>query len=294
MATLTNFDVPRLANSALQGFVNTLVPLRAFSGSYSSESIAYNTQVLVPLIANVTATTFNGSYSVSGGTASVITVTINKHKINPISMTDLQLAASSGAANAETWMYQQGVGLATLVLQDIWSLLTTANFAYATTVASTAIGIAELLKGRLVLNQNKAPMTPRAFVFDNVPYNTLLGISQYAGNLFAYNNGALGEGVIPRVLGADIYETNALPGTNSVMGFIAHPSAVAVAMRYLMPQEGNTYNRAEPVTDPDTGLTLGLRDYYDNSTGTRYVVLECNYGYSAGITNGARLYGRTD
>lgn len=294
MATLTNFDVPLFATKALEGFVNTLVPLNAFSTSYSSEGIETNTQVLVPVIANVTATTYNGSYAVSGGTASVITVTINKHKINPVSMTDLQRASSGGQATAERWAFQQGVGLATLVLQDIWSLLTTANFAYATTVASTAIGIAELRKGRLLLSQNKVPVTERAFVFDNVPYDTLLGISQYAGNLFAYNNGALADGVVPHVLGCDIYETNALPGTNSVMGFIAHPAAVGVAMRYLMPQEGNTYNRAEPVTDPETGITMGLRDFYDNATGTRYVVLEANYGYAAGLTQGARLYGRTD
>ena len=76
MATLTNFDVPLFANKALEGFVNTLVPLNAFSTSYSSDGIETNTQVLVPVIANVTATTFNGSYAVSGGTASVITVQI--------------------------------------------------------------------------------------------------------------------------------------------------------------------------------------------------------------------------
>lgn len=296
MATLTNFDVPRLATAALQGLVNTLVPLNAFSRSYTSESVETNTQVLVPVIASVTATTFNGSYSVSGGTATVITVQINKHKIAPVSFRDIDRAASSGAVNAESWMYQQGMGLGYLILQDIWSVLTTANFAIATTVASTSIGVAELRKGRKLLVQNKVQaMAPRAYVFDNDPYDTLLGISQYAGNLFAYNNSALAEGQIPRVLGADIYETNSLPGNSiSLMGFIANPQAIGVAMRYLAPQDGNTYNYAAPVTDPETGLTMGVRDYYDNSAGIRYMVLECQYGYAAGLTNACRLYTRTD
>ena len=58
--------------------------------------------------------------------------------------------------------------------------------------------------------------------------------------------------------------------------------------------DGNTYLRAEPLTDPDTGLTIGLRDHYDNNTGTRYVNLECNYGYSKGITDGLRVLKRLD
>lgn len=295
MATLTNFDIPLFADQALQGFVNTLVPLRAFSTHYSSGGESTNTQVLVPVIANVTATTFGGSYAVSGGTASVITVQINKQKIAPISITDLQLASSGGKANAESWAYQQGVGLGLAVLQDIWSLLTTANFAYATTVAVGSLGVAELRKGRLQLGQNKVPMTPRSFVFDVEPYDTLLGISQYAGNLFAYNNSALTDAKVgPRVLGCDIYETNSLPGTNSIMGFIAHPAGIGVAMRWLPPQDGNTYFRADALVDENSGIVMGLRDFYDNSAGTRFVVLEANYGYSAGLTNAVRLYGRTN
>lgn len=294
MATLTNFDIPLFADQALQGFVNTLVPLRAFSTHFSSGGESTNTQVLVPVIANVTATTFGGSYAVSGGTASVITVQISKQKIAPISITDLQLASSSGKANAESWAYQQGVGLGLAVLQDIWTLLTTANFANVTSVAVASLGVAELRKGRLQLGQNKVPMTPRAYVFDVEPYDTLLGISQYAGNLFAYNNSALSDGKIPRVLGCDIYETNSLPGTNSVMGFIAHPAAIGVAMRWLPPQDGNTYFRADALVDDATGIVMGIRDFYDNASGTRYVVLESNYGYAAGLTNAARLYTRTN
>jgi hypothetical protein len=74
----------------------------------------------------------------------------------------------------------------------------------------------------------------------------------------------------------------------------AHPDAIAVGMRYLMPQAGNTYQQAMPITDAETGLTVGLRDHYDNNTGTRYVNLECLYGYTVGLTNCGRTIYRSD
>jgi hypothetical protein len=294
MATYTNFDVPFFADNALQGFVNTLVPINAFSTNFSSAA-ERNTgsNVLVPLIGSLTATTFT-AYNVCGGTASVITVTLNKRKIVLLGQDDLTAANNAYGNNLGMWAYQQGVALAYGVLQDIWTLLTTQNFAIASTVASGSFTIAEIRKGRLQLNTNKAPMEPRSLVLDNVPYDALLGTSLFQ---FAQGTGsAMGvrEGSVGRALGCDVFETNSLPGTNSVMGFIAHASAMAVAMRYLAPQRPDAYIEARPVTDPASGLTFGLRHLYDFNTGTEYLDIEALYGYSAGITNGARLFGRTD
>lgn len=295
MATWTNFDVAFFAQNALEGLVSSLVPLRAFSFSASPEPISQKgTNVLVPLIGNVTATTFGGSYAVCGGTASVITVAINKHKVAAVGQNDLT-AATSSRAQLASFANQQGAGLGLLVFQDILSVLTTANFAYASTVASTAMTLAEVRKARLLMNQNKAPMAPRALILDNIPYDALIGTTQWIQAQIAGNSAAFREGNAGRAVGFDVYETNALPGTNSVMGFAAQASAIAIAMRYLDPGVGSQYYiDARPVTDPETGITMGLRHHYDPNTGTEYVNLECNYGYAAGITNCARLFGRTD
>jgi hypothetical protein len=295
MATFTNFDIPFFADKALQGFVATLVPLNAFSFSATSEPISKGTTALVPLIASLTATTFGGSYAICGGSASVITVTVNRHKHVPVGQNDLT-AASSSRAQLSAFAYQQGAGLAVAVLQDIWTLLTTANFARITAVASTALGVAELRAARLALNQNKVPATPRSFVLDNIPYDSLLGTTQFMQAMIAGSAAGLREGSVGQVLGAAVFETNALPGTNSVMGFYAGPSAIAIAMRYLSPGEAGQqyYIDAKPVSDPDTGITMGLRHHYDPNTGTEYVNLEANYGYAAGMTQAARIFSRTD
>jgi len=65
-------------------------------------------------------------------------------------------------------------------------------------------------------------------------------------------------------------------------------------MRYLQPQPGNNYSDARAVVDPETGITFGLRDHYDNNTGNRYLNMEANYGYAVGLTTAGRLIKQSD
>lgn len=295
MATYTNFNDEIFAQSALEGFTKTLAPFNLFSTNFSPASATRGDTVLVPLIASVTATTFNGSYAVCGGSLSAVTVTINRHKHAYVGQDDLT-AANSSIAQLERFAFQQGAGLATLVMQDILTLCTTANFALATAVASTALDIPQLRRARLLLNQADAPIMPRALLLDCVPFDALLAVTNFVqAYLTKIDDQVLQDGYIGKALGFKLAEINSLfPSGNSVMGFAAHASAIAIAMRYLQPQRPDRYDRAQAISDPDTGLTIGLRDHYDPNTGTRYVNLEANYGFSVGISNGARIIKQTD
>ncbi len=293
MATYTNLDDEIFAQNALQGFVSTLVPFSAFSRNYSPDPLTRKgDNIMVPLIGSLTATTFS-AYNICGGSMSVVTVSINKHKHVPIGQNDLT-SASSSRANLESFGYQAGAALGLLVFQDVWTLVTTGNFSLATQVSVVDFGIAAIRAGRLMLTQNKVPPIGRAMLLDAAPFDNLLGISNFIQVNLSGSQETLRDGRIGRALGLDVYETNALPGTNSVMGLIGHPDAIGVAARYLRPQDGHTYADARPITDPDTGLTIGFRRHYDNNTGTAYVNIECNYGYALGISNGARVLMRKD
>jgi hypothetical protein len=293
MATYTNLDDEIFAQNALEGFVSTLVPFSAFSRNYSPEPLTRKgNDVLVPLIGSLVATTFS-AYNICGGSMSVITVSINKHKHVPVGQNDLT-AASSSKANLEAFGFQAGAALGLMVFQDVWSLVTTGNFSLATAVSVVDFGIAQIRAGRLMLSNDKVPAVGRSLILDVNPFDNLLGISNFLQVNLSGSQETLRDGRIGRALGLDVYETNGLPGTNSVMGLIGHPDAIAVAARYLQPQEGHTYADARPITDPDTGLTIGFRRHYDNNTGTAYVNIEANYGYSKGITNGARVIKRLD
>lgn len=294
MATYTNLDNEIFSNAALETFLKTLLPFNAFSTNFSADPVQKGATVLVPLIASLTATTFGGSYALCGGTQTVVTISINKHKHVPIGQNDLD-AANSSRASLESFAAQQGRALALAVLQDVFTLCTTANFSLATAVASTALDVPQLRATRLALNQNDVAADPRSLILDCVPMDALLSVTNFVQAQMFRDQGVLADGKVGRALGFGMYELNNLfPSTGSVMGFAAHASAIAIAMRYLAPQAGNTYSDARAVTDPGTGITIGLRDHFDNNTGTRYLNLEANYGYSVGLSTGGRLLKRTD
>ena len=294
MATYTNLDNEIFANSALQAFVKTLAPLAAFSRNFSAAPVQKGNTVLVPLIAALTATTFGGSYAVCGGTKTVVTVSINRHKVVAIGQDDLT-AAGSSEANLIDFAFQQGRALALAVIADVFTLCTTANFGAVTAVASTAMTVTQLRSARLLLNQDNVSTEPRSLILDCVPYDSLLAVTNFVQAQMFADNRVLADGAIFKALGFNMYEVNAMFGSvNSVMGFAVHPSAIAIAMRYLQPQPGNNYSDARAVVDPETGITFGLRDHYDNNTGSRYLNMEANYGYAVGITNAGRLIKQSD
>ena len=294
MATYTNLDDEIISQAALETFTKVLAPLRAFSTNFSASPERKGSQVLVPLVSSLTATTFNGSYATCSGTKTVVTINLNAHKIITVGQDDIS-AWNSSSASLESFGRQQGAALGLLVLQDILSLCSTANFSLATAVASTALDVPQLRKARLDLNQNDVPQEPRSMLIDCTPYDALLGVTNFVQAQMFRDTGVLQEGKVMRALGFDFYEINNLfPSTASVMAFAAHPNAIAVAMRYLQPQDPSAYEVAQAVTDPETGLTFGLRKHYDPNTGQRYISMECNYGYARGLSTGARVIKRTD
>ena len=65
-----------------------------------------------------------------------------------------------------------------------------------------------------------------------------------------------------------------------LVGFAVHPSAVAVAMRYLTPVA--EYQQSGAVTDPQTGMTFGYLRFTDTRANKVFVTIECLYGFTVG------------
>jgi hypothetical protein len=289
----TNLNNEIFADAALNGFVAELLPFSAFSTNFAPTPVEKGDLVLVPLIASLTATTFS-AYNITGGEMSVVTVTINRHKHIAVGQSDLQ-AANSSEASLVKFAYQQGAALAVAVLSDVFTLLTTGNFGiWQAAISSTAMDVSVLRSARLIMNKANVPKTNRSMMLDCTPFDALLGVTNFVQAHMMGDSLAIKEGRIPRALGFALNELNSgFPG-GSVMGFAAHASAIAIAMRYLQPQDGNTYLDARPVAHPETGLVMGLRQHFDNNTGYQYLNLEANYGYSTGITTAGRIIRQLD
>ena len=298
MSTI-NYTQSIFLQEALQAFVATLQPLTAFSRSYSGTTSQKGSAIIVPRVEALTATTFsytaNSSrpYEAGGGTINSITVNLNNHRYVTSDITDIQ-AANQAPAILVNFARQQAKSLAKLVLQDIFANFTTVNFgaaALSTTVAN--VSLAGIRTGRSVVIKR-----------DAMPENLILNADAYASLLsdanmtqaFQYGGSeGVREARLPRVLGMNTFETNVLP-TNSIslVGMIVHPDALAVAVRTLQPQRPEVYSRFEILTDDESGLSMGYREYFEPATGKLYSAMECLFGSAVGLSLGAGLIVRTD
>jgi hypothetical protein len=294
MATINSaLNDKLIAQTALEAFTADLEALSAFSTSYSSEVVRRGASVEVPLIANLVATTFADSYQEDGGVMNKITVNVDTHKVVTVSISDTEFSKSS-AADVTKFAFQQGKALAQSILTSVYGLLvTTAGTAaqYTATLTNlSAFTITNARALRAALNAEKAPMTNRSLILNSTMFDSLLS---QAGLLDASQFGsreAIAEARVPRVLGMNVIESLILPSNSITLSAVAvHPSAIAVAVRALEPQAPSEYLQANTVTDPQSGLTLGYRRFYQPANGKHYVSFECVLGFSRGITGGAKL-----
>lgn len=297
MASYTNLNLTRIADAALQAFVKTLMPLNVFSKNFSPVAVASRMRgngIAVPLVGTMAATTFGGAYNICGGTKTVITVTINRHKIVHVGQSDID-ALNNSDSGLDSFGSEQGAALAIAVLEDILTLVTTANFGLCGSTTASLLDLTQLRGARLSLNIGNCPMSPRSCLIDAVGMDALLNVTNFIQAQMFKDSSVLTEGRVLRALGFDFHELNSsFVSAASVNAFFCHPSAIAIAMRYVTPQDTAGYWAAEQVADPLTGATFGMRGVFDALTGQNYFAMECNYGYSAGITNGGRIVKRTD
>lgn len=282
-----------VARSGLNAFVKAMTPISAFATNFSSEAAQSGDKISVwretyPDEAALTKTT-HSDYTIQDADSDAIELTLGQPVYVSFGLDDTELAQNP-PVSMEAYGRAKGNKLATKVLQDIWGLLLTAT--YTDEIVSTAgnFDADDVADLRAELSKNDAiPMDSRMSLVLSPDY--VAALLKDAGIQGADSFGSdqpIREGVVGRLMGFDVYESNVIPANGeNLVGFACVPDAIAVAMRYLQPQEGNTYFRAEPLVDPGgSGITCGLRDWYDNDSGTRKRVMECVYGYAAGLTAG--------
>lgn len=288
MATLTNVNDKIIAQRALEGFTEYLHPMNLFSTSFSDETKQKGDTIIVPLVGTLTATTFNQDYQVGGGTLTAVTISLNVHKIVPLSLTDVQFANSS-VAQLEKWGFQAGEALASAITSHVFSYVTSGSpsfFATAYTFPVASWNVSRILTVRQAMTTAKVPLNNRAMFLDPTSYAQTIGDTNLSYANYAGSVDAIREARVPRVYGFDVRESNLIPTTDTMYGFACHPSALALAIRGLQPQAASAYESAGLVTNPSTGATLGMRRHYQPSNGTHYLNFEAIFGATYGITAG--------
>ncbi len=287
--TLTNVKDIKVAQRALLPFTAQLMPVTSFSTNFGPQQADKGDTVRVPLVGAPSGSSdFAGDYTANADSSvTTMPVTLNRHKFKTVHVTARELSETA-VDLLDTLVAGATQQLAQDVLLDILSLVTLANYGTPgiPALAATAFDYKKVLNLREACGAVKMPASPRSLVLDAGYYTNLLADDVVAKS-FNLNLSAPGvtEGMVKRLAGFDLHETVVIPSDHAekLVGFAVHPSAVAVAMRYLQPVA--EYQQSGAVTDPQTGMTFGYLRFTDTRANKVFVTVECLYGFAAARTD---------
>ncbi len=275
-----------MAQAALEEFVDVLAPLTSFSTNFSEDAQKRGDQITIPLIKNMTASNTENDYETDTGNMAAVEINLNKYSKVTVGHTDKEFMNSS-VTDLEKWAKQQGAAVAADVVQGVFNLITPENFPTIITPSEGMSMIDLVRQSRLVLNGNKVPLSMRSLFPKADAFHELTGDKnlQLASAMVYGGTEIIREGTIPRLLGFDVHEsTIEIPGENN--GFAVFPSALAVALRPLIPSEPAAYLEHRVITDDKTGISLSYRRHYAPGKGKQYVTFECIWGATIGVKEG--------
>lgn len=278
--TITDLKDVRISQNALLPWMTELMPLSAFSTNFGPDAADKGDTVKVPIIGAPSASSdFAGDYTQgSDSEASSVPVVLNRHKFKTVHLTAKE-AATTAIPLLEKLVSTAAQQLAIDVLTDILSVVKASNFAAAKEDLSVAdFDYKTILQIREACNKAKMPKDQRSLIL-NTSLNTSLLADDIVAKSFITSLAQPGvvEARVNRIAGFNVMETDCLPDNKErLAGFVSHPSAIAVAMRYLQPIAN--YDEAGAVTDPTTGLTFGYLRFTDTSANKVFITLEALYG----------------
>ncbi len=300
MSTI-NFNDAIFAQEALQAFIANCPWLGLFSHSFNDESAQVGSVVYVPRVDALVATTFNYTdnsgfpYEQTGGVVNTITVTLDQQFICPVDVSDLQ-AANSSAAKVINFARQQGKAMAKGMWQRVATLFTTVNYGLASSISIANYGYTAGVSIRTKLAKRDVPIDMVNLIINEDVQNSFLNDSiVYQNQVFGVNANVAMTGVVPKVAGMPVYETNVMPTNGiSLVGIAAHPDSVALACRYLTPINPGAYLDARRVVDDSSGIVMGYRRHYSPGRGKMFVNFEGLFGFAVGLSLGLAILARAD
>ena len=280
--TITDLKDVRISQNALLPWMETLLPLSAFSTNFSPDAADKLDTVKVPVIGAPSASSdYAGDYTANADSeASSVAVTLDRHKYKTVHLTAKE-AATTSIPLLEKLVTTAAQQLAIDVMSDIFTSITAANFGTPAipAIAAEDFGYKTIIKIREACAAAKMPQDSRALVLDNSYFSALLADDIVAKSFITplAQQGVV-EAKVNRIAGFNVFETGCVPDNGeNLVGFAAHPSSLAIAMRYLTPIAN--YDESGAVTDPVTGLTFGYLRYTDTKSNKVYITLEALYGF---------------
>jgi hypothetical protein len=272
----------KILNIFIEAFKTALLPFSAFSTDMTAEPLTEGDEVSVPYVpVSAAARVFAGTYVIQDTDWQKKKVTVDQHQYVSMGLSDKDVMKTP-FATLEQQARMKAYQLAKAVLLDVFGIVTVANYGAAVfTGIASGFDLDDVADIRTACVKAGWPAGARSLIMAADYYGAVIKVDTFQ-NVNQAGSAAVREtGKLPVLYGFTPFECENIPANGeNLVGAAAYPSAMGVAMRYLQPQPGNTYFDARALTDPETGITVGFRDWYDNDTGTRKQVFEALWGKS--------------
>lgn len=280
-------------------FLHVMFPLLTrIATNYSDEALLFKQQMIVNVPKALTAKAWDKATGYTPDPADVeqVGVMIDQHDHVSFGFNDQEVTATNRNLideHAVTSAYALGSKLFSYVFGNV----TPANIKHENVIANADWNRRSIINQNAFLNLRGVSPLRRFGVVNSVAMAELLDDAQIVTSLnpVAGSTIDMSTGQVIKVHGVEIMEWPAMPGgapNNYLNGFFGTSQALAVAT--CVPKDPATVNPGVPipgnielVTDPNTGMTLMVREHYDMKMGYHQVTLTWMYGASIGLPNTA-------
>lgn len=285
----TTLNTDFIGNLVLDQFVQTLLPLRAFTLSATNQ-VAFrgDTVKVLTVQTGSAASDYTNTYNMDNSHATGVDVTLNKHKYVSLELLDSQWR-DSALLEVEKFARAKGFALAQSVLQDTMTFFS-ASFAPETqTVAkSTSFSASAVVNLSNTCDSLNWPQYERSLVLTPTQHSYLRKDTALQAAYAFGSPDVIRKGEVPSLdTFSSIYKSAVVPAGS--VGFACVPNALIWASRVVSAQEPNAYHEVRVFTDSETGLSITQKKWSNPDAGSSRTIWECEYGYAVGNAKGAFL-----
>ena len=287
--SLGGINLSLIAQSALDNLSSQHPPVSAFSTDFSSEIADVGESISTRIATAVTAGDATSGYTAADVTSSAKTVTLNKHKHFTMAFTDLEIAKGGMNMLERTFVRPGTHSVINAMVDDLMALVVNSEFGNVVTVAAAGFGADDVATLAGDLTTLNVPKNERSLIILPTYYANLAQDNAIQASYASTLDDSLRDHSVPRVHGFNVYEYSDIP-TNSenLAGFACGPEALLIASRQpAIPQ--NWSGAVESATDPDSGLTIQLRSWYEGKDGKQYITMTVIYGVLVGSNSLKRI-----
>jgi hypothetical protein len=217
-----------------------------------------------------------------------VDVTVNKHKVVPLKLSH-SYAIAERKRHWEKAIVDAGYKLAKQVVDDALELVDSNNFSHVKVETAANCDLDTISDIVEIMNTNGAADLGRVGIINSSVANSLRQITGLISGDF-YGQIQRGSYTVFRgVAGFDLYEYPDLSTDENLIGFFCDPRAIVIAggvpnHSVDIAAELNLPNpsRMETLTDPDTGITMMLIEWFDPKFQDIFSAVTMLYGVAGG------------